>query len=238
MKVLIVEDDREILDNIKKQMILQLDCKQVDTCQSISKAKLLLDKNIYDLISLDITLPDGDGLKLAKEIRESSNNRHAYLFIITGNPSLEIAFKAYDQTRCFKFLHKPFNYSQLNSALKEFKEKIKSSSITNFFTYQNRTLMIKIPTTEILYFEIFYKECHIKTISDIITVSRYPLKDVLEATEKNNFIQIHRSYVVNLDFITGIELIDKKWFCLLKNSDERLLIGSKYIAHLKDRLQE
>ena len=237
MKILILEDDKRILDTIKDHITESLDHSVIDSCQSIAQAKYFLKRNVYDLISLDLALPDGNGLDLAKEIRESVNNNRAYLFIITGNDSLEIAFKAYDSTRCFKFLRKPFDIEKLSTSLNEFKESILTNPINSYFIHQSKTLDIKIPASEICYFETFYKECTLTTTSSKISLNRYPLKNIIEDTEELDFIQIHKSYVINCNFLKKIEYKDKQWKCFLTHASEELPIGSKFLNSIKERLK-
>lgn len=64
MNILITEDDQDILLNLK--LLLEQNNYIVDTSASIKEAKEKLN-NSYDLVVLDVTLPDGNGFNLYQE---------------------------------------------------------------------------------------------------------------------------------------------------------------------------
>jgi DNA-binding response OmpR family regulator len=66
LAVLLVEDD-EITKKIETYTLQELGCK-VDAVPTATAAKTALSK-VYDLIVLDVGLPDQNGVKLAEEIR-------------------------------------------------------------------------------------------------------------------------------------------------------------------------
>lgn len=68
--IMILEDDEDLAEGI----VLSLDSREFEfiLCQTIAQAKDLLQQKAFDLLILDINLPDGSGLELCKEIRRSS----------------------------------------------------------------------------------------------------------------------------------------------------------------------
>ncbi len=69
MKILIVEDNVEIADGLK--FSLEREKFNVKTCQTMEAAKEEILNNKYNLVVLDIMLPDGDGTKLCKMIKDN-----------------------------------------------------------------------------------------------------------------------------------------------------------------------
>jgi len=67
LRILIVEDDREIRSLL--QSSLALEGFEVQTAVSVSEARALLDHAAPDALLLDLGLPDGDGMDLVREIR-------------------------------------------------------------------------------------------------------------------------------------------------------------------------
>lgn len=236
MKILILEDDIRIRKKLENQMAETFETAKIDSFRLLSDAEDKLNTTIYDIISLDVNLPDGNGLDLAKRIRENSLNKHTYLLIITGESTMEVAFRAYDQTKCFKFLSKPFEISELETTLMELKELILSKPMYDYFYYQSRHLMIKLPVLEIVSFEINQRTCYIKTLADEYTLIRYTLKDVLANTSCDQFIQVHRSIVVNKDYIKSVKFEDKTWNCYLVNS-RVVAVGKKFLNNLKSYME-
>lgn len=67
MKLLIVEDDLNIIEGLSN--LLETNNYDVDTAMNYEDAIKMVSKNDYDLIILDITLPDGNGFDLYQEIK-------------------------------------------------------------------------------------------------------------------------------------------------------------------------
>lgn len=67
-KLLLVEDNESILKGLTYS--LEQEKFEVDVSKNVHNAKKNLDSNEYDLIILDIMLPDGNGFELCKYIKE------------------------------------------------------------------------------------------------------------------------------------------------------------------------
>jgi len=71
MKILIVEDDQTLANNLKG--VLVQEGFAVDTASSKENGLIETEVNEYDCIVLDITLPDGSGFDLLSELRQKEN---------------------------------------------------------------------------------------------------------------------------------------------------------------------
>lgn len=71
LRVLVVEDDREIRTLVQSALVLE--GFEVQTAVSLSEATALLEHSPPDLIVLDLGLPDGEGLQLVKQVRQQSS---------------------------------------------------------------------------------------------------------------------------------------------------------------------
>ncbi|MGS2718311.1 response regulator transcription factor [Eionea flava] len=106
--VLLVEDHQDIAENI----VLFLERNHmIDHAYSAGQARTLLSVNHYDIIILDIMLPDADGFALAREIREDLKKTTPIIFL-TARDSLE------DKKRGFSlgaddYMTKPFDLEEL-----------------------------------------------------------------------------------------------------------------------------
>jgi len=87
--ILVVEDNKELAAGIK--MAFQGDNLDFTLCETILDAKTILQEKTFDLLILDINLPDGSGLELCREIRSVSKvsiilltARDMELDIVTG----------------------------------------------------------------------------------------------------------------------------------------------------------
>lgn len=69
-RILYVEDDLSLIDGL--QYTLETSGYTVDNARTIKKALELFKQNAYDLLLLDVTLPDGTGFDICKEVRINS----------------------------------------------------------------------------------------------------------------------------------------------------------------------
>jgi len=113
MKILIVEDEIELLIAISNFLI-----KENYICElaeNFKKADEKLSIYEYDIILLDITLPDGNGLELLKTIKK--HQVKSGIIIISAKNSLDDKVKGLD-LGADDYLTKPFQLSELNSRIK------------------------------------------------------------------------------------------------------------------------
>ncbi len=113
MKLLVIEDEKELLLAIEKFMLT--DGYKCDTASDFQTASQKIWDFKYDMIVLDIMLPDGNGLKLLDVIKE--NQGDAGIVIISAKDSLEDKMNGLD-LGADDYLTKPFHIAELNARLK------------------------------------------------------------------------------------------------------------------------
>lgn len=77
MRILVVEDDRVIATGLEYS--LQQEGYDVKNAYSYKEAKEQIDNVPFDLYLLDITLPDGNGYDLCKEIKKKKDTPVIFL---------------------------------------------------------------------------------------------------------------------------------------------------------------
>lgn len=113
MKILIVEDKIELLIGISNYLIKE---KYIcELAESFRKADEKLSIYEYDIILLDITLPDGNGLKLLETIKKRQVK--SGVIIISAKNSLDDKIKGLD-LGADDYISKPFQLSELNSRIR------------------------------------------------------------------------------------------------------------------------
>ncbi|MCK5287664.1 MAG: response regulator, partial [Candidatus Omnitrophica bacterium] len=85
IKLLVVDDDPNIRLNLKD--ILGDDGYEVKGVGTLNKAEIEINNNFYNVVILDIKLPDGEGINLLKEIKKI--NKDIIVIMFTGFASLE-----------------------------------------------------------------------------------------------------------------------------------------------------
>jgi DNA-binding NtrC family response regulator len=106
--VLVVDDEPSILSTLKKA--LSLEGYAVDVAGGVRVAEERLKKQSYDVILLDIALPDGDGLDLLERLRAAGND--AEVIMMSGHGTIDAAVRA-TKLGALDFLEKPLSTDRL-----------------------------------------------------------------------------------------------------------------------------
>lgn len=134
MKILIIEDEVELLVSISN--FLTRETFICELAESYAKADDKLVIYEYDIILLDITLPDGNGLELLNNIKKYQ--KKAGIIIISAKNSLDDKIHGLD-LGADDYITKPFYLSELNSRIKAVLRR-KQFSGTSILTYNEISL--------------------------------------------------------------------------------------------------
>ena len=111
-KILYVEDDLSLIDGL--QYTLETSGYAVDNARTIKEALELFRSNSYDLLLLDVTLPDGSGFDICKEVRISSTV--PIIFLTASDQEISIV-RGLDMG-ADDYITKPFKLNELLSRIK------------------------------------------------------------------------------------------------------------------------
>jgi DNA-binding response OmpR family regulator len=113
MKVLIIEDEKQLADSISSYLKGEgYSCEVASTFLSADEKVQVYD---FDCILLDITLPGGSGLNILQHLKAKKPN--AAVIIISAKNSLDDKVEGLD-SGADDYLPKPFHLSELNARLK------------------------------------------------------------------------------------------------------------------------
>ncbi len=107
LRVLVVEDDREIRSMM--QSSLAVEGFAVQTAVSVSEANALLQHDLPDILVLDLGLPDGDGITLVQAVRK----RHNLPIIVVSARHQEAQKIQLLDAGADDYLTKPFSVGEL-----------------------------------------------------------------------------------------------------------------------------
>jgi len=111
-RILVVDDERSISDALG--MILTQLGHHVDSAKSIKEATELLKGSPYDLIFMDLRLPDGSGIDLLTHVK--NDTPYTEVVVMTAHGSLEITIEAIKRG-AFYYLEKPFTPHQVTTLI-------------------------------------------------------------------------------------------------------------------------
>ncbi len=111
-RILLVEDDSTLAMGIEYS--LKNEGYYVDSAKSAAQGKKLIDKNDYQLIILDITLPDGSGYDLCKYVRKNKDTPVIFLTAIDEEVNIVMGLDIGGDD----YITKPFKIRELLSRIK------------------------------------------------------------------------------------------------------------------------
>jgi two-component system nitrogen regulation response regulator NtrX len=139
--ILIVDDEAEIRESLGE--ILKEDGYAVTSTATASEALILLRDASYDVMLLDIWLPDRDGLDVLTEVRSLAIESTPEVIIISGHGTIETAVRA-TKLGAFDFLEKPLSIDRTLILLKNAVEARRLRSENQEF---KRQLLMHVPIT-------------------------------------------------------------------------------------------
>lgn len=202
LKIGLLEDEQ---DQAERLILFLAQYRQnhpqfVYTLQRYSRALELLDhyERDFDLLFLDIRLPDMTGREAAHRIRESDRN----VMIIFVTSLTQYAVEGYS-VQAFDYIVKPIGYESFAAKLERALRVLSYRRPGVVLDIKTREGSLRLSADMIHYFEVFDHDLLIHTDDGIIkqwgSLSRYE-KQLAEA----HFARCNSCYLVNLKFVRGI----------------------------------
>lgn len=203
IKIAIIDDSTESIDRcvriIKSSYETLIDV--IDTFES-GKTFLNSIENRYNIIILDIDMPDIDGFDVANEIRKRSSD------------TLIMFYTAHEQYVYKSFEFQPFRYIRKEKAEMELPFALKCAfmqireNIDKDIYLKVGDTSIKLNTSDIMLFEKYKHNLEILCSSGEKIIVRKTLDEFLRYLENDRFIYAHKSAVVNLKYIKKVTPTD------------------------------
>ena len=173
LKVLIVEDDKIVLKLYEKFFsehgyLWEVSLSGAEAIQKIDQGK-------FDLVCLDLGLPDMDGMSLVDKIK----NKLEWIpvIIVTANPSLESSIQAIKAGIVTEYIVKPFDAKELVFTVRQAVEKAK-------LAIENKRLLKKIETANQALLERVEQLEHFAKKATTFQVENNQLKIYIKELEK------------------------------------------------------
>jgi DNA-binding LytR/AlgR family response regulator len=200
VRILIVEDEPPIADYIEASVrsILGRSVRQVHISHSLEEALLYLEKQAIDLCLLDLNLSGESGFDILR--RAASMPFHAVIISAHSERAVE-AF----EYGVLDFVPKPFSRERLQRALARCRGRLADGvRTTKYLSYRSGQETRLIPVGEILFLKAvrYLVEAHLVNGSAVLLDKRLHR---LELTLPENFLRIHRTYIVNLSSVESYQ---------------------------------
>lgn len=203
MKIAICDDvikDAENLLRIISDIQLLMNTEINIYTSSVELLNKFNNNFLYDVVFLDIDLPDINGIELGKRIRTVTQD--TYIVFVTKYP--QYAIEAYD-CEAFHYLLKPLEPQKVKKVLKS----LINSYQKNHAEYHFRTKSgyINIPIKDLYYVECCKKHI-IFHMKDRIIESPGKLSEVYSFLVNYDFCQVHQGYIVNMRKIINLNKLN------------------------------
>ena len=200
-QICIVDDEDNSLNQLKEILLKFFKEKsiQVDIF-SFNNPVNFIDKfipNKYDIIFLDISMPQINGIDVGKKIREKDISTT----IVFTTSLIQYALSGYE-VNAFDYLLKPINYSSLALTLQRWL-KLQNNN-DNSITIKYKNSFIKLDIISILYIEVIDHKLIIHTKNEDYSL-RDSLDNYIDKLKDYNFSLCNRCYLVNLRYVTKID---------------------------------
>jgi two-component system LytT family response regulator len=195
MNVLIIDDEHGGRSSLK--ILLQVNCneiiKSIDIASNIELAKKKLESKKYQIVFLDIQLNTGLGFELVEFIDDKTNI--IYVTAFSNYAILAIKNKAFD------YLLKPIEPDELQKCVQKTYIQFKNRK-KQYLNIKNNGVTIPMEQNEIVYIKANGPYSKILLSNNSIFICSHTLKSLTQKLN-NDFIRVHKSFIVNANFIKG-----------------------------------
>lgn len=243
MKVIIIDDEMLARSIVKEYLQDFRELELVQECHDGFEGIKAIQQHQPDLVFLDIQMPKINGF----EMLELIENPPAVIFTTAFE---EYAIKAFE-THAVDYLLKPFSKERFGKAIQKWQlqnqqeRKITTADLLNSSgltpVQQNRVVVkdngkVKIiPTATIRYLEAADDYVKIHT-SEGVFLKNKTMGYFEETLESQNFIRIHRSYIINVQLITRIDPYEKESHLAVLSIGVKLPVSKAGYTRLREVL--
>jgi len=129
-KIIVLEDDLVVRKSLEQQ--LRYKRYDVASATAIAEAQELLTKDNFDLMIVDVRLPDGNGIDLLKQLQTRPSK--PLVVMVSGFGTVDLAVECMSNG-AFTFLTKPFSPEQLAVTLKKAEEHTQLVKVNQFLSH-------------------------------------------------------------------------------------------------------
>lgn len=199
IKCIIVDDEPVALDILENHLSRIDQVNLIQRCRNATEAFNVISSKKVDLIFLDINMPGLSGISFARSINKD-------IRIIFTTAYREYAIEGFD-LHAVDYLLKPISFERLLDAVNNFQQTYTSplpqkteEKEANFIFVKIDRKMHKIDFDKILWIESLGDYLKIET-TDGTKVTRETISNIQAKLPSENFLRIHRSFIIALDKI-------------------------------------
>lgn len=211
--VLIIEDDRDQLNMLKKLVLTVSESAEVYTADNASAAyQILLEKTI-DVFLVDIILDtqkpgDTTGVRLVERFRAIPKYMFTPVIFVTSleDPNMY----CYKDLNCIGYIEKPFAPAMIirlvEKALHYSTERGKEASLT----FRKDGILYPIKVKDIIYLESLNHIMHIHLEKgSTLEIPYLTCKQILAEADSESLVQCSRCTIINKDYVQSVDIVNR-----------------------------
>jgi two-component system, LytTR family, response regulator len=231
IRTLVVDDESLARTNLNVLLRRDPDIGSVAECESGLEAVESIRASKPDLVFLDVQMPECDGFDVLELL--GSELPPAVIFVTAHE---EYALRAFE-AGALDYLLKPFDDARFVRALNRAKDKIAhySPQRAERLVVKERGQVLFLNAVDIDWIEAagYYACVHIGNETHVM---RRTLSELERDLGEERFVRIHRSIIVNLERIRGLELQKGGEYEVVLKTRVRLRLSRRFRKTLQDRL--
>lgn len=203
ISIAVCDDEQESLDMIRKEL-----CKAAERLNITIETYPYMDgsevvdlicnnKEDFDILFLDIDMPNISGLEVAKKIRDAGSD----IVLIFISAHEQYVFESIDYNP-FKYIRKNKIKEEMEYSLKRAYKRISSENVKSIVV-KTQDGEVRLKHTSIMYFEVYARRMSVFTNDNQQRnlVGRKSIKNLYSELNNEDFIQIHSGCIVNVKYI-------------------------------------
>ena len=258
LKTLLVDDEYSAIEGLAIRLAAFSQISIIGHAASVDEAMALISQSAPDLIFLDIEMPGQSGFELIKQLQPE--NCPAIIFVTAFHQYAVQAF----EVRALDYLLKPVKQERLAEAiarvvaraeqqpnkqqLLEVADIVQNAATappgdTATYRIEQEKLLIQdghhpaqlIPYRDILWIDAAGDYMCVHTSSETF-VMRARMKSLISEVLPDGFIRIHKSTIVNLQYVAKLEPLINSEYKLILVNNKALKVSRTYSKQLKENL--
>lgn len=238
IRAILVDDEPLARSIIREYLAANQTVEVIDECQDGFEALKSIQQHKPDLVFLDIQMPKINGFEMLELIEQPPK-------VIFTTAFDEFAIKAFE-ANAVDYLLKPFSRERFEKALSKVSDRKTGEeehieATRNLYLQQTQRIVIRdqgkiivVPLDEISYFEASddYVKVH---AGNNIYLKNKTLSFYERALEGTSFIRVHRSVLLNTDYINRIDPYSRESYSALLTNGEKVMVSKAGYIKLNAR---
>ncbi|XDD51237.1 LytR/AlgR family response regulator transcription factor [Leptospira sp. WS92.C1] len=234
--VLIIEDEVPARELLRKYLEEWPSFKIESVASNGRQALEILEKKNFDLVFLDVNLPEKSGLQI---LEEKGKPAPALVFTTAYRDHALRAF----EVGALDYLLKPYSRERFRETMARVEEFLsvrkRGKRSDSFLFFRESGILHRLALSKLLYLTANGKKCVLHSTEKDHETPKL-LGDMETELPGDRFVRIHKKYILNLEYISGMKSnAGGGYEVFLNDEDETILpVGREYVSNLKEKFRE